>query len=284
MVHLIQERKEAAMKKKLSILLAMIMVMSLLALTGCGSKKEEAKEEPKPTTAEELLEANKKAQKEAENYAIKGNGSAELKAASQGMEMTVPLSFDVEGAVSKDVIYGKGSGSAEMSGEKRDVSGEVFFDRKNKKTYSRTEEDGEWSSSELNEDAENIKFEVPESLKPSLEFSEADDAYVLECDLTQIDLVEIIKSFAEQQEIEQIDSAMETIESAKPAITAGKLTMKYEKDTCLLKSITVKEFAGSASTEIAEGQSMDIGATANIEFTFSDYGKVPAETFKLPEV
>ena len=104
------------MKKKLSILLAMIMVMSLLALTGCGSKKEEAKEEPKPTTAEELLEANKKAQKEAENYAIKGNGSAELKAASQGMEMTVPLSFDVEGAVSKDVIYGKGSGG--MRGEK----------------------------------------------------------------------------------------------------------------------------------------------------------------------
>ncbi len=106
---------------------------------------------------------------------------------------------------------------------------------------------------------------------------------MLESDLTQIDLVEIIKSLAEQQEIEQIDSAMETIEAANPAITSGKLTIKYEKDTCLLKSITVKEFAGSAATEIAEGQSMDIGATADIEFTFSDYGKVPAETFKLPE-
>ena len=272
------------MKKKLSILLAMVMIMSLLALTGCGSKKEEAKDEtPKPTTAEELLEANKKAQKEAENYAVKGKGSAEIKASSNGMEMTVPVEFDVEAEISKDVIHGKGSGSVEMSGEKQEGSGEVFLDRKNKKTYSRTGEDEAWSSSDLSEDTENIKFEIPESLKPNLEFSEEDDAYVLECDLTQIDLVELFKSFAEQQDIDQVDSAIETIEGANPAITAGKLTMKYEKDTCLLKSITVKEFAGSAATEIAEGQSMDISASADIEFNFSDYGKVPAETFELPE-
>ena len=270
-------------RKILSICLTVVMIMSVLALAGCGSKKEE---EPKPTNAQELLDASKKASKEVDNFSLAGNGKIEIKAGVQGSEMSVPITFDGTGDISKDVIHAKANASMTMMGQEQKVAPEVYVDIKNKKTYSKTSEDEDWTSSDLDLDTEKMQsVEIPESIKTDLAFSETDEAYVLESDLTKIDLKELIKSVSENQEgAEQIDQALDAIDQAKIAINSGKLTMTYDKETYLIKSVTIKELAGSGSSEIAEGQNMDITATADIELTFSDYGKVAADKFKLPEV
>lgn len=272
-------------KRILSVLLTIAMVLSVLTFVGCGSKKEA--EEPKPTNVQELLDANKKAQKKVKNYSFTGKGSAEIKVSYSGQEMTVPASFDASGEISDDVIHGKGSASVEALGEKQDVDGEIFMDMKNKKVYSKTSDSDSWSSSEMDFKQEDIKVELPDSLKDILEFAEEDDAYVLTADLSKIDLKELIKSIAEQQEDmdnASIEQALAALDSVDIAIDSGTLKMEYDKDTCLIKSFSIKEMAGSGKYEYMEGENMDVSASLDVEFTFSDYDKVSADSFKLPEV
>ena len=268
-------------RKLLSICLAIAMTASMMMLAGCGSKE---KEEPKPTNTQELLDASKKAQEDVENVSIAGSGKAEIKAGSQGQEMTVPASFELTADASKDMIHAKGSGSIEMFGEKQEVAPEAYVDVKNKKIYSKTEEGGEWTSSDFDIDTEDVKVELPESIKEKLEFSETDDGYVLECDLSKIDIKELMKALSEEKgDVESLNEALDAIDKANVTIDTGKLTLTYDKETYLLSSMAVKEFSGSGSSEITEGQNLDVTATMDIEFTFSDYNNVAADKFALPE-
>ncbi len=279
-------QKETIMTKKklLSVILSVVMVMTMLALTGCGGEKKE--EAPKPTSAEELLDASKKAMEDVENYSFNAKGSAEIKAGASGQEMSMPAEFEAEGEISDDVIHAKGSGSVEYLGQKQEASPEAYLDIKNKKAYAKMSADDSWSASDLTLETDDVSFEVPDSLKPELEFSEEDDAYVLTCDLSKIDIKELLKSIAEQQEGAEdmnLDDALAALDQVNLSLDSGTLTMKYDKETCLISSMTIKEFAGSGKTAIAEGQDMTITASVDMEFNFTDYNKVPADAFKLPE-
>ena len=270
-------------KRIFSVVIAITMIMSMAAFTGCGSK--EAEEDPKPTNTQELLDANKKANEESKNFSFKGEGDAEIKAGSQGMEMSMAANFSGDGEVSKDVIHAKAKASVEMFGEKQDVAPEIYMDKKNKKVVAKTTEDGEWTSSELDMDTEEVKFEMPEAMKKQLEFKETDDAYVLECDLSKVDIKELLKSVAEEQgDVEGLDDMLATIEQANVAIKSGTLTMEFDKDNYLQKSITIKDLSGSGSSEVTEGQNMEMTVTANLKFTFSDYDKVSDDKFEVPSV
>ena len=270
-------------KRIFSVVIAIAMIMSMAAFTGCGSKK--AEEAPKPTNTQELLDANKKANEKAETFSFKGEGDAEIKAGSQGMEMSITANFSGDGEASKDVIHVKAKASMDMLGEKQDVAPEIYVDKKNNKVVARTEEDGKWTSSDLDMDTEEIKFEMPESLKKQLEFKETDDAYVLECDLSKVDIKELLKSVAEEQgDVEGLDDMLAAIEKVDAAIDSGTFTMEFDKDTCLQKSIIIKDLSGSGSSEIAEGQNMEMTVAANLKFTFSDYDKVSDDKFEVPSV
>lgn len=269
-------------KRILSVLLTIAMILSVMTFVGCGSKKAE---EPKPTNAKELLDANKKAQKEAENYSFTGKGSAEIKLSSAGQEMKVPASFDATGEISKDIYHLKGSASVEALGEKQNVDGEVFMDIKNKKVYSKTSDAESWSSSDMDVKEEDLKLEVPDNLVENLEFSEEDEAYVLTSDLSKIDIKELLKSMTEDKgDVASLDQALAALDSADISINSGTLKLAYDKDSYLIKSMTIKDFAGSGKYEYMEGQNMDITASLTLDITFSDYNKVSADKFELPKV
>ena len=75
-------------KRILSLCLTVVLVLSMLVFAGCGSK-EKKEEAPKPTNTQELLDAYKKASEDVENYSLAGKGTMEIKAAAQGMEMSI---------------------------------------------------------------------------------------------------------------------------------------------------------------------------------------------------
>ncbi len=269
-------------KRILSICLAVVLMMSMAALAGCGSK-EEAKEDPKPTNTQELLDLNKKANEDVENYSLTGKGNLELKVSSGDEEMSAPIEFDANADLSKTIIHGKGTFSMTMMGETQKAEPEVYVDLENKKMYGKTADEDSWSTSDMDFDDEDLKVDLPDTIKEKLEFAESDDVYELTCDLTQIDIKDLIKTVVGDKEIDGLDTALEAIDKAEVKIDAGTLKMTYDKDSYLMTSMEIKEFSGSGKYEITEGQSMDVSATAVLDISLSDYNEVPEENFKLPE-
>ena len=275
------------MKKKfISLFMVAALVLSMLALAGCGKKVAKKEADPEPTTVKEMFAANKKANKKVDSVKFATEGDLKINADAEGFSTEIPANFNFEGASSKDMVHAKGSASLEMFGQKQDVNPEVYIDIKNGKAYACPDAEEDWTSTDFADQLKEAKesqkeVKVPQSIYDTLTFSAGEDEYKVEGDLSKVDIEALIKDAGLEED--QMQAALDSIKKANFKLDSGKLTITFDKKTKLIKKIDLADLAGSANQEVTEGQEASYSASLSFNIKFTDYNAVDPAELKIPQ-
>ncbi len=257
--------------KSLRVLFATLLV-SLVALTGCGKKNE-----LKPT---EAIEKAAKNMQTLENYKV----TVKLNLGMASGEEKVNVSLDADGIVDMKNKTMKMAMAAKAMGESVDTEMYMDFSKENFVAYAK-QEDGSWVKSTADNSMASGSTESIDATFEQLDIKEVGsdkNNYNYEISLKEDTIKEILDSMKDQLENVPID-VEGLIKDITIKYSIDKETGNYSKFSIDLESMLKKVIDEVIKQS---GQDVDIKIdAANFEITISDYNKagsveIPSEVIE----
>lgn len=259
------------MKRVFSVFLAAVMALSLAS---CGGKSAK--------TMEDVVDAYK-AHEDAGNYALAGTMNMDIKMSSEGLDLEMPMTVDVDMTVTGDKSHGTAGLSASMMGIDMSEAYEFYTDGE----LTFTCEDGEWSlGSEDNDamDAANMSQALAsEELFKKAELTENRETGGWTAVVTG-DALAGSGLMDNMLDLSTVEDDAELKESMAADLAKGKIIYEFDKD-CYLTSIRMEDMNFS-ETVTEDGVESTVELSLRLNFTLSGYGSqeeivVPAEIMAL---
>ena len=265
------------MRKKIVWLLASVMLLSAVALGGCGSKNE--------VTAESLVkEANANMEK-AKSYAGDLDMEMSMNLSSEGVSMDMDMGMEgtFEGMSEPEIFHMKGSMDMSMLGVSVDM--DMYAQVEGEKAISYICIMNEWMKTES---------EVSDS--------SVQDIYTVVGDGTDMTLAEETETIGDQEvyvltstitgeEFEQIMGIMDSVASGAGEMdwseVQADVTMKIYKDTVLPASVSI-EMSDSGEGVESDGLTIKFNGISIVmnytDFDTIDSITIPEEALTAPSV
>lgn len=254
------------MKRVFSVFLAAVMTLSLAS---CGG--ESAK------TMEDVVDAYK-AHEDAGNYALAGTMNMDIKMSSEGLDLEMPMTVDVDMTVTGDKSHGTAGLSASMMGIDMSEAYEFYTD--GELTFMC--EDGEWGlGSEDNDamDAANMSQALAsEELFKKAELTENRETGGWTAVITG-DALAGSGLMDNMLDLSTVEDDAELKESMAADLAKGKIIYEFDKD-CYLTSIRMEDMNFS-ETVTEDGVESTVELSLRLNFTLSGYGS--QEEIVVPE-
>ena len=277
-------------KKIISLVAVGTLVLSMLALAGCGGKDT-------PKTAKEAFDANTKALESVENYhsdinadieigySMPGAEGSEKDSDSQASSMTMPMSITMSADASKKVVHADLNLKMSLFGESQDMKAEMWSDLKGGKSYVKDSESNAWSvSDESGVDVDKLtKMNVPDEMAEKMTIEEGDGIYTVKCEAKDIDFTKLMKN---QDITEDMGSEM-GLDFSNMKVESGTIEFIFDSETQLIKEAKVSDlkmvYKAPKGDEENLMAGMEMTFTMNASIKMSDYNKIDKSKLTIPE-
>lgn len=277
-------------KKIISLVAVGTLVLSMLALAGCGGKDI-------PKTAKEAFDANTKALESVESYhsdinadieigySMPGAEGSEKASDSQASSMTMPMSITMSADASKKVVHADLNLKMSLFGESQDMKAEMWSDLKGGKSYVKDSESNAWSvSDESGVDVDKLtKMDVPDEMAEKMTIEEGDGIYTVKCEAKDIDFTKLMKD----QDITKDMGSEMGLDFSNMKVESGTIEFIFDSETQLIKETKVSDLKMVYKAPEGDKENlmagMEMTFTMNASIKMSDYNKIDESKLTIPE-